>query len=150
VDLNFTDYSLQEQFRHFWGSKICIAWKFVFTGSPAFGAFLKFLKAKPIVNNLNYNPVCLERNAFLGNVNEIGQNTHGLTLKFWKTYFFGFPLYKFCISVIPHLKGLTLCYNAGLTPMQNDIIEKLLKTKVKVTTKNLVSHFLSKFCGPNI
>jgi hypothetical protein len=48
------------------------------------------------------------------------------------------------------MKALTLCCDVGLTPEQNNIKEKLLKTKVEVTAKNFVSHFLSKFCGPNI
>jgi hypothetical protein len=43
---------------------------------------LEFFKAKPIANNLNYNAVCLDALTLLRNVNEIGQNTHGLTPKF--------------------------------------------------------------------
>jgi hypothetical protein len=42
VDINFTDCSLQEKFRHFWGSKICIESKFVCANARTATTLFKF------------------------------------------------------------------------------------------------------------
>ena len=39
------------------------------------------------------------------------------------------------------MKALSLCYNVGPTPKQNNATEKNLETKSKITAKNLASHF---------